>query len=61
MRRQERAWYIHETERRPAFLERRERGEDGGHVTQDLGGFGRCLDDFPCVRTDEGSKVREVT
>ena len=59
MQRQARAWYIHETERRPAFLERRERG-GGGRVTQDLGGFGRCLDGFPCVRTDEGFKVREV-
>lgn len=57
--RQEKAWYIHETERRSAFLERREQG-DGGHVTQDLGGFERCLDCFPCVRTDEGLKVREV-
>ena len=37
-----------------------EENRGGGRVTQDLGGFGRCLDGFPCVRTDEGFKVREV-
>ena len=29
VQRQARAWYIHETERRPAFLERREQGGGG--------------------------------